>query len=161
MKKLLLFTCVISLLIVTSCSRDTDSTEVSLAEKEYLVKQALIEFNKSAIKTGKYDSFINKASQKSAVEELSPAELEALLQDFLGDQTQAFLNVYYQLEALNLTSEEFHSIASNFVYLQIYRVNLSKDRAGCCEIGENAGGSLGNLILFACSCDANGDENQK
>ncbi len=158
MRKLLLFTFVISLLGTVSCSKDEEHTEVSQEEKEYLVKQTLIEFNKSAVKTGKYREFINSVYQKSSLDQLTSTELEILLQDFLGDQTQQFLSVYYKLEALNLSSEEFLSIADQFEYLRINSTQESGKIGGCCAIGSNSGDSLlGDLIRYTCSCDADAD----
>ncbi|WP_282080249.1 hypothetical protein [Aquimarina algiphila] len=139
MRKLLLFIFVTSLFVVGSCSKDKDeeSIEVSPADKKYLVKQTLIEFNNSAVKTGKYEVFISSVAQKSALGQLSPAELEELWQEFLGDQTQAFLDVYYQLVALNITPEEFISIANQFEYLRsdILR-GLGKNSKSPCGISD-------------------------
>ncbi|WP_106794837.1 hypothetical protein [Aquimarina sp. Aq78] len=156
MRKLLLFTCVISFLTVISCSRDEESTQVSLTEKEYLVKQTIIEFNNSAVKTGKYEAFIKDVSQKSVTTPLNSVELEAMVQGFLGDQTQAFLDVYYQLVALNITPEEFHVIASQFEYLRLNVITSSNKSDGCC----GTGGSVGTadkiflaLIDFFCGCE--------
>ncbi len=132
MRKFLLFTLVISFLGTVSCSKDEEHTEVSQEEKEYLVKQTLIEFNKSAVKTGKYKEYINSLRQKSTEEQLSEAEKEALLQEFLGDQTNVFLDLYYQLEALNLTPQEFYDIADQFEYLRLnILVNVSKNPGDC------------------------------
>lgn len=152
MRKLLLFTCVISFLTVASCSRDEESRQVSLAEKEYLVKQTIIEFNNSAVKTGKYEAFINDVSQKSVTAPLSQVELEVMLQGFLGDQTQEFLDVYYQLEALKLSSEEFYSIAHQFEYLRLTGI-LDKTQGGCCGIASNSDdGLLKDFLGFTCGC---------
>ncbi|WP_109436903.1 MULTISPECIES: hypothetical protein [Aquimarina] len=154
MRKLLLFTFIISFLTVGSCSRDEGSNEVSLTEKEYLVKQTIIEFNNSAVKTGKYHEFINSVAQKSASEPISPERLEAMIQEFLGDQARAFLDVYYQLKALNLTSEEFRSIASQFEYLRInFEVDPSKS-FGCCQFGGAGNSRLHDLLDFVCGCQA-------
>ncbi|WP_024771187.1 hypothetical protein [Aquimarina macrocephali] len=155
MRKLLLFTCVISFLIVVSCSRDEESTQVSLTEKEYLVKQTIIEFNNSAIKTGKYEAFIKDISQKSATAPLNPIELEAMVQEFLGDQTQAFLDVYYQLVTLNMTVEEFYSIANQFEYLRInIKTNFDKNgNSDCCSaVGEGKHPELEALLDWICGC---------
>ncbi|WP_074410132.1 hypothetical protein [Aquimarina megaterium] len=159
MRKLLLFTCIISFLTVISCSRDEETTQVSLTEKEYLVKQTIIEFTNSAIKTGKYEAFIKNVSQKSATASLSQVELEAMIQEFLGDQTQAFLDVYYQLVALNMTAEEFESIAHQFEYLILNLVtNSGKEDSSCCSFaggtdGVPDGGSvIGVLLKLACGC---------
>ncbi|WP_108808674.1 hypothetical protein [Aquimarina spinulae] len=152
MRKLLLFTCVISFLTVASCSREEESTQVSVTEKEYLVKQTIIEFNNSAIKTGKYEAFIGDVSQKSTTTPLSQAELEVMLQEFLGDQTQAFLEVYHQLEALNITDKEFYSIASQFEYLRLDIIkNLSKSASEFC--GANTGTLLRILISWVNLCE--------
>ncbi|MDY8137230.1 hypothetical protein [Aquimarina sp. 2201CG5-10] len=154
MKKLLLFTFWISLLFITSCSKDDRSEEILSAQKEYLVKQTIIEFNKSAIKTGKYETFINSFSEKSASGELSQTEIELLIQEFLGNQTEEFLNVYYQLEALNLTAEEFYSIADQFEDLRIYLIGLSSNRSqrGCCDVSDADDGVLAILLGWACNC---------
>ncbi|WP_271784011.1 hypothetical protein [Aquimarina algiphila] len=153
MRKLLLFTCIISFLTVGSCSRDEEPTEVSLTEKEYLVKQTIIEFNNSAIKTGKYKGFVNSVAQKSAVEELNSGELEVLLEEFLGEQTQAFLDVYYQLVALNITPEEFYNIASQFEYLRLnITLNRDKGSGGCCSAGGD-GNIFVALYNWVCGCE--------
>lgn len=163
MKKLLLFTCLFSFFIIISCSRKEESTEVSLTEKEYLVEQALIEFNKSAIKTGKYDKFINSVAQKSSMEPLSEDELEVMVSDFLGDQTQIFLDVYYQLVALNISQEEFYSISHQFEYLRFGTTSSSKN-GGCCGTGGSAGTAdkiFFYLIDFFCGCDDDNDDDQE
>ncbi len=135
MKKLLLFTLIFSFITITSCTRDEDVLEVSQEEKELLVKQTLIEFNKSAIKTGKLQQFLKSLSQKTANNNLSEPEVEALFQEFLGDQTQAFLDLYYQLEAMNMSGEEFGSIADQFEYLKLeMRNSLGKSASSrACE----------------------------
>ncbi|WP_143273619.1 hypothetical protein [Aquimarina sp. MAR_2010_214] len=154
MRKLLLFTFILSFITVVSCSKDEEDTKVSQDEKEYLVKQTIIEFNNSAIKTGKYEAFIKDVSQKSATTPLNKAELKMLIQNFLGDQTQKFLDVYYQLEALELTSEEFYGIAHQFEYLRLTGI-LDKTQGGCCGIANNSGDSLFKDFLgFTCGCDA-------
>ncbi|WP_271766402.1 hypothetical protein [Aquimarina algiphila] len=151
MRKLLLFICVISFLTVGSCSKEEESSEVSLTEKEYLVKQTIIEFKKSAIKTGKLNVFIRSISinQKSVEEPLSETELETMVQSFLGDQTQAFLDLYYQLIELNITGDEFRSISYQFEYL---RGIQTSSKSSCC------GASTGNEIVdvlasFFCGCE--------
>ncbi|EZH74025.1 hypothetical protein ATO12_14205 [Aquimarina atlantica] len=155
MRKLLLFTFVISFLTVISCSQDEETTQVSLAEKEYLVKQTIIEFNNSAVKTGKYEAFIKDVSQKSVTAPLSQTELETMVQGFLGDQTQAFLDVYYQLVVLNLTPEEFYSIAYQFEYLRLNVKMRSNKNSGCCDASDSVGANykeLGALLNWACGC---------
>lgn len=154
MRRLLLFTFILSFIAIGSCSKDDEDAKVSQEEKENLVKQTIIEFNNSAIKTGKYKEFVNSVNQKTATAPLSPVELEAMLQEFLGDQTQAFLDVYYQLEALNLTVEEFESIAYKFDYLIINIAYLSKDVGGCCQAGNGATTwLLSVLIKLSCGCE--------
>ncbi|WP_025664865.1 hypothetical protein [Aquimarina megaterium] len=155
MRKLLLFTCVISFLTVISCSRDEESTQVSLAEKEYLVKQTIIEFNNSAVKSGKYETFVNSVSEKSSTTPLNQAELEEMVQNFLGIQTQAFLDVYYQLVALNMTTEEFYNIADQFEYLRLNIKTKSSKNSGCCDASDSVGANykeLGALLNWACGC---------
>ncbi len=130
MKKLLLFTLFFSLIAITSCTKNEDTPELSQEEKELLVKHTLIEFNKSAIKTGKLHKFSMKLSQKTASGDLSNEELEALIQDFLGDQTQAFLDLYYQLLALNLTDNEFYEIAYQYEDLRLsFLENISGNKS--------------------------------
>ncbi|MBG6129305.1 hypothetical protein IWQ47_000002 [Aquimarina sp. EL_43] len=156
MRKLLLFTCVISFLTVASCSRDVESTEVSLTEKENLVKQTIIEFNNSAIKTGKYNRLVSSVSQKSATGQLSEVELEELVQGFLASQNQAFLDVYYQLVTLNMTAEEFYSIAHQFEHLRLTTTNGLSKGSDCCEASEaleQNGNPLGFLGKFVCGCE--------
>ncbi|TSE06217.1 hypothetical protein [Aquimarina algiphila] len=151
MRKLLLFIFVTSLFVVESCSKHEEYTEVSLTEKEYLVEQTLIEFNNSAIKTGKYDRLINSISQKSTTESLSQAELEVMLQEFLGEQTQAFLSVYYQLEALGITAEEFYSIAHQFEYLRLDISSNGEKKSGNCSGGPAS--LLSAIINWFSGCD--------
>lgn len=127
MRKLLLFLSIVAFVGLSSCSRD-GVTEISQEEKELLVKQTLIEFNNSAVVTGKLQNYLNSVAElKSRTANTSREELEALLQKFLGDQTQAFLDLYYQLEALNMTKEEFLSIAYLFEDLRLQIMgNLGK-----------------------------------
>ncbi len=151
MKKLLLFTLVFFFIAITSCTRDEEIPEVSQEEKEHLVEKVLVEFNKSAIKTGKYQEFINSAVQKTTSSSFNRSELEVMVENFFGDQTQSFLDAYDRLEALNLTSEEFHQIAHRFEYLRIY---VGSNKAlGCCEIGDYLDDKGGDLFDFVCGCD--------
>ncbi len=136
MKKLLFIASIIFLLIFSSCSQSEYSIENSISEKEYLVEQTLIEFNKSAIKTGAYSNLVASVSDKSSTGQLSQFEVDDMIQDFLSIQTQEFLDVYYKLEALNLTEEEFFSIANQFKGLKQISIsnNLEKGPAhggGC------------------------------
>ncbi len=127
MKKLLLFTLIFSLIGITSCTKDEDHLEMSQEEKELLVKQTIIEFNKSAVETGDFYQFKESISQKYATDNSSEPDTEALFQEFLGKQSQAFLDLYYQLEALNMTGEEFTRIAHQYEYLKVeWRSNLGK-----------------------------------
>ncbi|WP_109300214.1 hypothetical protein [Aquimarina sp. AU474] len=160
MKKLLLFISAIALLGISSCSKN-DVNEISQAEKENLVKHAIIEFNKSAIKTGKYQVLISEIAQKSVTGDLD--DLEELLQEFLGDQTQSFLNVYYKILELNLTEDEFFAIANQFEYLRIDTTGASKeDTDGCCTLADSSDNDpIGWLIRVACGCgsdDGVGDQ---
>ncbi len=138
MRKLLLFTFVISFLTITSCSRDEEALEVSQAEKEYLVKQMIIEFNKSAVKTGDFQRFMKSISQKNSAGSSNELDVEALFQEFLGEQSQAFLDLYYQLEALNMTGEEFKSIADQFEYLRLEMINTNSGKSSDSGCGENS-----------------------
>ncbi|GAA4272141.1 hypothetical protein U6A24_11595 [Aquimarina gracilis] len=132
MKKLLLFTLIFSFIGITSCTRDEESLEISQGEKELLVKQTLIELNKSAVKTGKFEKFLKSLSQKTTEGNLSGSEVEILIQEFLGDQSQTFLDLYYQLEELNMTGEEFLRIADQYEYLkQGVSSKLQKTSEGC------------------------------
>ncbi|MEW7291541.1 hypothetical protein [Aquimarina sp. 2304DJ70-9] len=135
MKKLLLFTLIFSLIGITSCTKDEEHLEISQEEKELLVKQTIIEFNKSAIETGKFQQFMTSVPQKTA----SGQDVEALFQEFLGEQSQTFLDLYYQLEAINMTGEEFKSIADQYEYLRLdIGISLGKSSSGSCNYGELA-----------------------
>ncbi len=153
MRRLLLFTFIFSFIAIASCTRDQESTKVSQEEKEYLVKQTIIEFNNSAIKTGKYKEFIGSISQKSAKEPLNSAELETMIQEFLGDQTQAFLDVYYQLVALNMTAEELENIAYTLEYLIVITNDSDKD-VGCCEASSNIKNEVASMLFRLVCCKA-------
>ncbi len=134
MKKLLLFTLIFSFVGITSCTKDEESIEISQEEKELIVKQTLIEFNKSAIKTGKLQKLMNSLTQKSSSENLSSSEVEILFQEFLGEQSQSFLDLYYQLEAMNMNGEEFANIADQFEYLKLeMRNSLDKSSSRSCD----------------------------
>ncbi|MBQ0732806.1 hypothetical protein [Aquimarina celericrescens] len=141
MKKLLLLTILFSLIGITSCTTDEENLEFSQEEKELLVKQALIELNKSAVKTGKFQQFMESLSQKTANDNLSSSDVETLFQEFLGDQSQTFLDLYYQLEAINMTGEEFTRIADQYEYLKS-GVNSKHQKST-----EGCGMSLGCAIL--------------
>ena len=126
MRKLLLFLITVSVIGISSCTRD-DVEEISQAEKELLVEQMLIELNKSA-KAGKYQKFVTVVSQKSATESLSEAEVEALFLEIVGEDAQIFVDLYFQLKAINMTGEEFKSIAEQFEYLRPnFGSKISKD----------------------------------
>ncbi len=132
MKKLLLFTILFSLIGITSCTKDEENLELSQKEKELLVKQTLIELNKSAVKTGNFQQFMKSLSQKTVTNNLSGSEVEALFLEFLGDQSQVFLDLYYQLEALNMTGEEFTRIANQYEHLKSdVGSKLQKGSEGC------------------------------
>lgn len=128
MKKLLLFTLIFSFIGITSCTKDDNELEISQEEKELLVKQTIIEFNKSAIETGEFQKFMNSVPQKTA----NGQDVEALFREFLGEQSQAFIDLYYQLEAMNMTGEEFTRIAYRYEYLRLeWRTNLDKSSSDC------------------------------
>ncbi len=143
MRKLLLFLSIIAFVGLSSCSKD-EVTEISQEEKELLVKQMIIEFNNSAVVTGKLQNYFDSVAElKSQENGTSEDELEALLQKFLGDQTQAFLDLYYQLEDMNMTGEEFLSIAHLFNDLRLQiTANLGKSSETECN-----GTSLLNTFL--------------
>ncbi|AXT60179.1 hypothetical protein D1816_07390 [Aquimarina sp. AD10] len=155
MKKHLLFIVGFFLLTIISCSKE-ESSEILLSEKENVVKQTLISFNNSAVKTKKYKVFINELSRKSNISDLTPEELDLLVDEFLKEQTQEFQQLYYKLAELNLTSEEFSIIASEFDYLRIdNNFKLNKGRI-CCEISgglESNGNPLGSVFKWACGCE--------
>ncbi|WP_281987421.1 hypothetical protein [Aquimarina aggregata] len=156
MKKQLLFIIGFFLLTIISCSKE-ESNEISISEKEYLVKQTLIEFNNSAVKTGKYDLLITKLSQESLKQEDSQIKLENILREFLGDQTQAFSDIYYQLVATSMTSEEFKSIARQFEDLIVNISTASKDKDGCCStVIPEVFSYLSDLRDIVCGCDESG-----
>ncbi len=149
MRKLLLFAITFSLITITSCTRNEDIIDLSQEEKELLVKQTLIEFNKSAIKTGKLQKFVKSISQKTSVNNLSNSDVEIMFQEFLGDQTEVFLDLYYRLEAMDMTKEEFLDIANQFEYLKVeMRDNLVKNASyRACEGSSLAAGIMKWLDL--------------
>ncbi len=116
MRKLLLFLIAVSVIGISSCTRD-EVDEISQEEKTLLVKETLIELNKS-VKSGEYQKFFTVLSKKSAVETLSEEEVEALFLQMLGENSQTFVNLYFQLKAINMTGEEFLKIAHQFEYLK-------------------------------------------
>ena len=159
MRKLLLFLMAIAVIGVSSCTKDAVD-EISQEEKEFIVKNTLIEFSKSAIKSGKYTALVNKASLKTENDYLPPEELEKLVEEFLGEQTKTFLNFYYMLVELNLSTEEFLAIAEQFEYLRpsLYG-NFGKNDSDCCNLVNVSG--LGPIITWFCKCgddDTVGDE---
>ncbi len=142
MKKLLLFTLIFTFIGISSCTKDEEHLDISQEEKELLVKQTIIEFNKSAIETGKFQKFMTSISQKTSGDQ----DVEALFREFLGEQSQAFLDLYYQLEAMNMTGEEFTQIAHKYDYLRLdTRINFGKSSNSCGNSGNN--GSLLCAIL--------------
>ncbi len=141
---------------VSSCTKD-EVNEISQAEKELLVKQTLIEFNKSAVKTGKYEKFVNVMSLKNSSNELNEEEIEALVQEFLGSQTQMFLDLFYKLESLNLTDEEFFHIANQLESLFINVSTGEGKQATCCEEVINTGSDGLDRILTWYCCIGSGD----
>ncbi|SHI58504.1 hypothetical protein [Aquimarina spongiae] len=116
MRKLLLFLIAVSVIGISSCTKD-DVEEISQEEKILLVKQTLTELNKS-VKSGKYQEFVTVLAKKSATETLSEEEIEDLFVQIFGDNSQAFINLYFQLKAINMTGEEFLKIADQFEYLR-------------------------------------------
>ncbi|GAA4277898.1 hypothetical protein GCM10022259_26220 [Aquimarina mytili] len=109
---------------------------MSQEEKELLVKQTIIEFNKSAIETGKFQQFMKSRYQKTATDTSSESVNQDLFEEFLGEQSQAFLDLYYQLEAMNMTGEEFRRIADQYEYLRIeIRNSLGKSSSAGCDLG--------------------------
>ncbi|MBQ4821802.1 hypothetical protein [Aquimarina sp. MMG016] len=131
MKKLLLLLSIITFVGLSSCSKDED-VGISQEEKEFLVKKTLIELNKSVIKTGKFEQFQKSLLQKTATDNLNGSDIEALFLEFLGDQSQTFLDLYYQLEAMNMTGEEFTRIADQYEYLILgVGSNLQKRSSDC------------------------------
>ncbi|MBP2833078.1 hypothetical protein J8281_12855 [Aquimarina sp. U1-2] len=123
MKKLSFLALVISLLVLTSCTQDEDNQEIFKESKESLVEQMIIEFTKSAVKTGRLQEFRNSISQKSVTDNLSESEQRALIIDFMEDQTPAFLDLYHQLKAMKVTAKEFYSIAHQFEDLRLNILN--------------------------------------
>lgn len=157
MKKQLLFIVGLFLLTIISCSKE-DSSEITISEKEDLVKQTLIEFNNSAVKTGKLDDFTKIISRKSSEKDFTTIQLEVLFQDFLGDQTQEFINLYNILIDLEITPEEFFIIASQFDYLRInLRMSLSKEsNSDACSIAAAGDSSsiIRAILTWAYECES-------
>ncbi|RZS93471.1 hypothetical protein [Aquimarina brevivitae] len=163
MKKLLPLI-LICLLFSYSCSDQID--EIDQNDKELLVKEVVIEFNKSAVKTGKYKAFIEEYAQKSAKKQLSDDEIRVLVGEFLGDQTESFLIVYHELLKLDLTPEEFYAIASQFrdMFNGVKNPNgtnsssNSNSNSSCCQLSDeieensNGAGFVAGLIRLACGC---------
>ncbi len=156
MKKQLLFIVGLFLLTIISCSKE-DSSEITISEKEDFVKQTLIEFNNSAVKTGKLDDFTKIISRKPSEKEFSTIELEALFQDFLGDQTQEFINLYNILIDLEITPDEFFLIANQFDYLRInLRMDASKEsNSDACSVAAAGDSSsiIRAIITWAYECE--------
>lgn len=131
MKKLLLLF-IATFVGLSSCSKD-EIAEISQEEKELLVKKILIELNESVVKTGKFEQFEKSLFQKTATDNLNVSEIEALFVEFVGGQSKVFLDLYYQLEAMNMTGEEFKLIADQFEYLRLETgSNLQKISSESC-----------------------------
>ena len=156
MRKLLLTLFIISYSF-SSCSSDT-SIGNDIQDKKLLVKNTLIEFNKSAIKTGKYDKLMN--TLKSA-DKMSDEELENLFMDFFGGLSDKFTSFYNQLEALGFTDEEFQQFASEYNY--IFDEYHQKEIAACCGSIENGSisGIAGSILFVACGCKGPDDTNNQ
>jgi len=150
MRKFLLLTMIGTLLTITSCSKEESVEEISQEEKEQLVKETLIEFNKSAVKNGKFQVFKNTFRQKTADDQFTQEELETMVQEFLGDQTQDFLDLYYQLEALNITSEEFRSIADQYEELRLEIIENLNKRSRICGNGNSL---FSEILAWAGVCE--------
>ena len=154
MKKQLLFLILIGSLIFQSCSKND---EIDQDAKEIIVRKTLIEFNKSAIKSGKYLDFVQKVNYKSSQQELTDEEIKTLIDEFLGEQTNDFIKVYNELVKLNLSTEEFYTIASQ--YKEVFDSNLkNQSQSACCTASENipdnttGSGWLGALMRVVCGC---------
>ncbi|WP_438422891.1 hypothetical protein [Aquimarina macrocephali] len=150
MRKLLLFIYIISFITTFSCSKDERAYETLQEDKELIVKQTLVEFNKSAIRTGRLQKFTKSLYQKSLNTGINDQELELVIKKFMGDQTQAFLDLYHQLNALNVTPEEFYSIAHQFGYLRLDTKELDKSSSDICNSG---GGLLVAIFDFVIGCE--------
>ena len=156
MRKLLLTLFIISYLF-SSCSSDT-SIGTDIQDKKLLVKNTLIEFNKSAIKTGKYDKLMNtlKSSDK-----MSDQELEALFKEFFGGLSDRFTSLYNQIEVMGFTEEEFQQFAMEYSY--IFDQYHQKEITACCGSIENGSisGIAGSILFVACGCKASEDTNDQ
>ena len=134
MRKLLLFLIAVSVIGISSCTKD-EVNEISQEEKVLLVKQMVVELDK-IVKAGKYQQFTFVLSQKTENENLSDEEVEALFLEIFGEKSHTFVNLYYQLKAINMTGEEFLSIANQFDFLILETKNVSGKSADYdCSIG--------------------------
>ena len=156
MKKILLFFIILYVSVI-SCNEEDANIQDDISTKE-LVKNALIEFNKSAVKTGKYKDYLHRKNENKEDHNLAPEELERLVQDFLGDQTPEFIEAYNKLVDLKITSEEFKLISSEFDYM---RIQFQVDTKGlqCCS-GNPRATLLDSFFDFICGCDDSDNEDE-
>ena len=141
--------------VLSSCT--VDRSEEVIQDKEVLIEKTLFEFNKSAVKTGKYSKLIATLQDKT-----SDQEVQDSIEEFLGDQTETFIDLYNQLLALNLSDEEFYRIAYQF--RNMFEINSEKELVGCCNAlnaDSSNTGFLANIIRVVCGCGEPDDTNNQ
>lgn len=156
MKKIIFFLIGVS---ISFCSCNTEDTNIQndISTKE-LVKKAIIEFDKSAVKTGKYEGYLFLRNKEQQTEDFALERMELLVQNFLSEQTPEFIDVYTKLVNLGITADEFRTISSDFEYLRLEFQSNNKEFQ-CCGDSPRAT-LLDSFFDFICGCDDGDDENE-
>lgn len=109
--KLLFLGCL--LLFISSCSVEDSNPDNSLTETELIVKKSMEAFY-LASKSASFKKFVNGVKSKSEYSELTEEEYQRLLDEFLSQQPQELVDLYYLLISLDLSDNEILEIALRF-----------------------------------------------
>ncbi|WP_108803783.1 hypothetical protein [Aquimarina sp. Aq107] len=148
MKTKLFYVTGLVLVLFTSCSTNDDGAELSLNDKEQMVKNLFNSFSKSIKNTPDIYKIIETKSSIG----LSSEEINHLEQQFLSKQTTEFVNLYNSVVSLNLSNEEIIRIILNYESL-IEIIKANKEGDSCAEIiAASEGGSTFFALIAALVC---------
>ena len=114
MKTKLLYTVSVILLLSVSCSVEQNDTETLEQEKELKVKSLAKAFKEDIIPSKSFKEFTRNLQTKSS-EALTVDEIAQLEQEFLSQQSEEFVELYYYVKELDLSEEELRVIIVEYL----------------------------------------------
>ncbi|SEL45002.1 hypothetical protein SAMN04487910_2490 [Aquimarina amphilecti] len=136
MKTKLLYLASFMLVLITSCSVEETTDQLSEQEKELKVENLVKLFVEDVVPSSSYSKFINDLQTKSS-SGLTEEELNQMEQEFLSTQSEEFLELYYFVVNLNLTEDELREVVIAYFSFTKSNSNASKDSDDDCTNAEN------------------------